>query len=116
MRSYFEVANPGVILLRYEDLLADGEAALGGAMSKLTGESADPPRATATLQKFAFRRQASRPWGQEDRSQFLRKGQAGDWVNHFTRESAEVFDRYCGDVLITAGYEPDHAWIDSIAR
>ncbi len=41
----------------------------------------------------------------------LRKGQAGDWRNHFTREAAEIFDRYCGDMLISTGYEPDHEWV-----
>ena len=37
---------------------------------------------------------------------------AGDWRNHLTREAAEIFDHYCGDMLVAAGYEPDRSWVE----
>ncbi len=37
-------------------------------------------------------------------------------MNHFTREAAEIFDHYCGEMLITAGYERDHAWVGTCPR
>ncbi len=114
VRSFYEVNHPRMALLRYEDLVDNGEAHLAEAVSKLTGEEADPERVRDTLKKFSFQRQSRRPPGQESRSSFLRKGQAGDWVNHFTREAAEIFDHYCGEVLITAGYERDHSWVHSV--
>ncbi len=112
-RSYFEVRNPNVVLLRYEDLLAAGAKTLAEAMGRLMGAEPELERATDALGRFSFQTLAGRPPGHEDRSAFLRKGQAGDWVNHFTREAAEIFDHYCGEMLITAGYEPDHAWVRS---
>ncbi len=113
VRSYFEVKNPNVVLLRYEDLLHDGEKTLAEAMARLTDEEPDFQRSSDALRKYSFRKLAGRPPGHEDRSSFLRKGQTGDWVNHFTREAAEIFDHYCGEMLITAGYEHDHAWVRS---
>ena len=35
VRSFFDVKNPNVVLLRYEDLLLDGERALADTVSKL---------------------------------------------------------------------------------
>ena len=114
VRSYFEVKNPNVVLVRYEDLLRDGETTLAKAMAELTGEEADLGRVRDAIKKFSFERQTGRPAGAEDRSAWYRKGQGGDWVNHFTREAAEIFDHYCGDTLIAAGYENDHTWVDSV--
>ena len=113
VRSFFEVKNPNVVLVRYEDLLRDGETTLAKAMAELTGEEADLGRVRDAIKKFSFERQTGRPAGVEDRSAWYRKGQAGDWVNLFTREAAEIFDRYCGDTLIAAGYEADHSWVES---
>ena len=115
VRSFFETANPNVALLRFEDLLGDGAAALAGAMGRLTGETPDADRARAAVEKYAFETMSGRERGDEDRSSYLRKGQAGDWVNHFTPEAAAAFDRYCGDVLIAAGYEKDRSWVERVS-
>ncbi len=115
VRSFFEVDNPNVVLLRYEDLLANnGSTALAEAVSQLTGEEPNVARAAESLKRFSFRRQSGRDPGQDVRGAFLRKGQVGDWKNHFTREAAEIFDHYCGETLIAAGYENDHTWVESV--
>ena len=115
VRSFFETANPNVALLRFEDLLGDGAAALAGAMGRLTGESPDADRARAAVEKYAFETMSGRERGEEDRSSYLRKGQAGDWVNYFTPEAAHAFDRHCGNMLIAAGYEKDHSWAERVS-
>ncbi len=99
-------------LMRYEDLLADTETVLARAMSKLLGEQPDMARIRMAVEKYRFARQAGREPGIEDRASLLRKGQAGDWRSHFTREAAEIFDRCCGDALIEAGYEKDRSWVE----
>ncbi len=115
VRSYYEVKNPNVALMRYEDLLGDGEAALARTMSELTGEDADLEQVRGALARYSFNRQATRRSGREG-SSFLRKARAGDWKNHFTREAAQIFDRYCGNMLIETGYERDHSWVDALPQ
>jgi len=110
----FEQANASspIPFMRYEDLLTDPEGVLTQTLGAFLGEEPDPDRIRRTVDKYRFNNQAGRKSGQEDRASFLRKGQAGDWVNHFTREAAEMFDRHCGDALIAAGYETDRSWIE----
>lgn len=55
------------------------------------------------------------PPGDEQGSSFLRKGQVGYWANYFTRSAAEAFDRRCGEMLIRAGFETDHSWVEPCA-
>ena len=115
VRSYYEVKNPNVVLMRYEDLLRDGETTLAKVMAEITGQAADLDRVRSTLERFSFQEQAKRRPGREG-SAWLRKGQSGDWVNHFTREASHIFDRYCGDMLIETRYERDHSWVDALPR
>ena len=48
--------------------------------------------------------------GQESGSSFQRKGQAGDWKNHFTPEITGAYKRVLGDFLIEFGYEGSTDW------
>lgn len=109
--SFLNARRPDWAMLKYEDLLSDGPRALGDAMATITGQPADEEKVRSALDRFSFAKQSGRKAGSENRSSFLRKGQAGDWQNHFTREVAEIFDRHCGAALIGAGYEPDNAWV-----
>lgn len=115
VRSFYEVGNPGVVMIRYEDLVSDGAAALAQAMSGLTGEEPDEARAEVCLQRFSFERLARRKVRHQG-SAFLRQGRRGDWVNHFSRESAEIFDRHAGEALVQSGYEPDRSWVAEVGR
>ena len=113
VRSYFEVANHNMSLVRYEDLHTDGEAALARIVTELSGEPADLDQARVAINRFMFGKQTARE-SHRHNTAYLRKGQAGDWVNHFTPGAAALFDRACGDILIKMGYEPDHSWVESV--
>jgi hypothetical protein len=54
-----------------------------------------------TLRKYG----KSRKPGEEESSQFQRKGISGDWVNHFNNRAREIMDFHLGDVIIELGYE-----------
>lgn len=106
--------RPRVHHTQYEALLADSEAELGRLMSQLTGEPANPTHVRSAVQRFAFGAQTGRRSGQEDRSSFLRKGVAGEWRDHFSREAGEIFDALTGSALVDFGYEKDRSWFTTL--
>lgn len=102
-----------IAYLSYEQLLADCTGTLGGAIEHVTGEPIDDWRLQTTVDKFSMARQTGRNPGEEDITQHIRKGIAGDWRNHFTRECAELFNDLAGDALVMLGYEEDRNWVDN---
>jgi len=107
-----EAARERATYVSYEQLLEDARGHVKRVAEALGGREIEDWRVEMAVEKFSMKRQTGREAGQEDRSHFIRKGVAGDWVNHFTRESAELFDRLAGDVLIELGYEPDRSWVE----
>lgn len=95
-----------VTIVRYEQALADPAATFGAAVD------VDDERLRAAIERHDFERISGRPPGDEERTSFWRKGVAGDWRNHFDRESREIFDALAGETLIAAGYESDRGWVD----
>jgi hypothetical protein len=97
---------------KYEDMLQDGVAALSSMLTQYLETDVDEQEIRYTVERYSFKRQTGRAPGTEDRTSFARKGIQGDWRNHFTREAAQVFDHYAGDLLIELGYETNHRWVD----
>ncbi len=54
--------------------------------------------------------------GQEDQRSHYRRGQAGDWRNHFSPTLAAAFAERYGDLLLRLGYERDERWWQSTSR
>lgn len=108
--------RPHVLYLTYEELLGDTYGAFQRALEHVSGEVAEDRLVRRTVDHFSMESITGRKSGEEDSSSFVRKGITGDWKNHFTREAAEVFDRYAGEALILAGYEDDHGWIEGVTR
>jgi hypothetical protein len=98
--------------VKYEELLQDGVAVLSRVLAQYLGTGVDEREIRYTVGRYSFRKQTGREPGTEDRTSFARKGIRGDWRNHFTREAAQVFDRYAGDLLIELDYEADHQWMN----
>lgn len=111
-RDYVEAWSdrPGVVQACYERLLECVEPELGRILTELTGKSPDAWRVRLAAEKYSMRLQTGRAPGQENRASFIRKGVAGDWVNHFSREARECFDDRAGDALLSLGYESDREW------
>jgi hypothetical protein len=100
-----------VAYLSYEELLSDPHETLSRALSTFLDTPLDHQLLDEIIERYSFARMTKRKPGQEDRSSFIRKGVAGDWANHFTREAAEVFHRHAGETLIQLGYEKDADWV-----
>lgn len=52
---------------------------------------------------------------EEDPRSFFRRGQVGDWRNHFTPDGAKWFSEKAGQALVDLGYEPDESWVGRVA-
>lgn len=105
-----------VTLTSYEALLSDTAGELHRIVSELTGTEQDPNRADIVARRYDFNANSGRAQGSEDRSSFLRKGIAGDWINNFTQEAGEVFDHFAGEALVEYGYASDRSWWKGLVR
>jgi hypothetical protein len=94
----------GVIETRYEDLLANPEAELHRIVTSLKGTTPSPAAIAQIVRKYSFTAQSGRRQGEEKKGSFIRKGVAGDWVNHFSDEATEVFGSHAGAALAALGY------------
>jgi Sulfotransferase domain len=108
IRDWWE--KPQVGHVSYENLLSDPVPELAQAIEKASGKEADRRLIEIAVQRHAFASETGRKAGQENRDSFLRKGIAGDWVEHFSREAGEVFDQFAGQDLIDFGYATDREW------
>lgn len=100
----------GAPMLRYEQLLADPAAGLADGLGKL-GVTIAPEQvhaAVAANTKQKLHQQLSKAYRHNT---FVRKGQAGDWRNHFSPEQARLFKATAGDLLVELGYEADDNWV-----
>jgi hypothetical protein len=104
--------RPAIAYVSYELLRGDCATHLARICEKASGKQPDPWLVEHTVEKWSMERTTGRRPGEEDRGDLVRKGVAGDWVNHFNREAAEVFDRLAGDMLVRLGYEADRGWVD----
>lgn len=94
--------KPNVSMVRYEGLLADGPGELAPALEKFDGP-VDMERLKLVFELLKFERR-------KEQDTFFRKGVAGDWRNHFTEESVEIFKAAAQRGLEVAGYETDSSW------
>ena len=95
---------PQVLSLRFEDLILERDVALGRLIDYLQerGFTAKIPRSEA----INVLKEAIAP----RKSGTFRKGQPGNWRDHFTPQNKEVFKENTGDLLVMLGYEQDDRW------
>ncbi len=106
--------NGQLIRIPYESLLDDTEKELKRIIGFASDEEIDNHKIKEIVQRFSFKNQSGRRRGEENKISFLRKGIAGDWKNKFSREAAEIFDHYAGEMLIELGYETDRDWVKKV--
>ncbi len=96
--------QPEVLSLRFEDLILDREAAFGKLLDYLQERGFNPrtprPQAIIALKDAVAPR----------KSGTFRKGQPGNWREHFSKSNIALFKENAGDLLIELGYEKDNDW------
>jgi hypothetical protein len=96
--------TPGVLCLRFEDLILDRETALAEILAYLAGFGFHPEvsqdEAVAALAAGIAPK----------KSGTFRKGQPGNWREHFTEDNKAHFKTAAGGLLETLGYEWGSGW------
>jgi SAM-dependent methyltransferase len=102
---------PNVLELRMEDVVASPRTYMAMAFRFLGLDALVPmDELLEIVDRHAFSTKADgREPGQEDRTSHYRKGEAGDWRNHFGAEHVEAFERRYGDLVPLLGYDPTPA-------
>lgn len=96
--------QPAVLCLRFEDLILERDQALGHILDYLAERGFVPP--VSRPQAVAVLAQAIAP----KRSGTFRKGQPGNWREHFTPANIAYFKEAAGDLLLRLGYEETGDW------
>ncbi len=104
----------GEIVLRYEDLIANDVPLLVELFVEKLGLLVTAKEIERVVASQRFDTLYGRKMGEEDVMSHGRKGVAGDWRNHFTRQMAELFHSRYGDLLKDTGYESDAAWVATL--
>jgi hypothetical protein len=103
--SYLEwLAQPDVFCLRFEDLILERDVALVRLLGYLTVRGLDlkvsRDQAIETLKVGIAPK----------KSGTFRKGQPGNWREHFTEANKARFKEVAGDLLVRLGYEEGNEW------
>lgn len=96
--------QPQVLCIRFEDLILNRETALGGLLDYLEQRGFTPQVDRA--QAIPILLEAIKP----KKSGTYRKGQPGNWREHFTSTNKALFKEQAGDLLLRLGYEQDDSW------
>jgi hypothetical protein len=123
----------GVLVQRYEDLVADPVRGVTELATHLN-IALQPGEAERMAEEYSFernkrraqnlRRQLSKTCGDLDNPKLaqvydvktllhwnhLRDGRVGGWREYATARERETLARLCGDWLVDNGYEPDDSW------
>ncbi len=98
------LAQPGVLCLRFEDLILERDTALGCILDYLAAGGFTPQisrkQAIETLSEAITPR----------KSGTFRKGKPGNWKEHFTPVNKIKFKEIAGDLLVRLGYEENQLW------
>jgi hypothetical protein len=98
-----------VITVRYEALLKDPVAELINVFNRAGLSVADP------MLQFAVRNNTKKKMRDSfseafTHNTFVRKGIAGDWVNHCDISHKNIIKKYAGSMLIELGYAENDNW------
>lgn len=93
-----------LVLVRYEDLLADTVTEYGRICAAL-GLSTDHDVLQAAVDACDFRKVSGRKPGERDLTSFFTSGTSGNWQTQLSPSEAGVVEDLCGHMIPAAGYE-----------
>jgi hypothetical protein len=98
------LATPGVMCIRFEDLINNRDATLNAMLDEVekTGYKIPMPREKA----LSILVEAIQP----RKSHTFRSGKTGGWREFFTSEHKKLFKDVAGDLVVRLGYEGNNDW------
>ena len=96
--------TPGVLCLRFEDLINRRDQALDAMLNAV--EMAGYAIPVGREEALVVLRRAIQP----GKSHTFRSGETGGWRAHFTDDHKQLFKDAAGDLLVRLGYEKDNNW------
>lgn len=107
MRSWRDNRDVGnSLMISYEEMLED-TADVIRKVFQLFALEADESRITQIVDENSFK---SLEASDQGKTAFFRKGQSGDWINHFDESLRQEFKRVDAEILIEFGYEINDQW------
>ena len=112
LRSWAERASTdnNVLMLRFEELTVSSNLEIFKALFSHCDIGFPEKKLEQILQTYSFIRLSGRQPGEENRSSHYRKGEPGDWKNHFDETVTKAFKDITGDLLVCLGYVQDSYW------
>jgi len=98
------LGQPGVMCLRFEDLIEKRDATLSAMLDEVERAGYNIP--TQREQALEILIEAIQP----GKSHTFRAGKTGGWKEYFTEEHKALFKDVAGDLLVRLGYETDNDW------
>nr|CRH05368.1 Putative alcohol sulfotransferase [Candidatus Magnetococcus massalia] len=98
-----------IIYTRYEDLIHN-KAESSRRLARFLGAEIDDNTIEQVLEETAFSAPSKTLIAEKQPDRFKRKGQSGDWQNHFTTDMKSLFKLHAGELLINLGYEDGYDW------
>ena len=96
--------QPGVMCIRFEDLVNDRDATLNTMLDEVERTGYKIPTTRGKALEILV--EAIQP----KKSHTFRSGKTGGWCEHFTDEHKALFKDVAGDLLIGLGYEANNDW------
>jgi len=96
--------QPDVLLLKFEDLILTRETTLDRLLDYLEERGVEFSCTRSAALEYLKKSIAPRKSGT------FRKGQPGNWSEHFTEANKAAFNQVAGDLLIHLGYEQGPDW------
>ena len=94
------------LMISYEELLDDTEGVLRRILRLFQLDATDS-ELKSMVEQNSFKRMQQ---GELKHSGFFRKGQSGDWVNHYSDALKAKFKAIEPELLVEFGYEADGSW------
>jgi hypothetical protein len=109
--SWHQNRDPDLsLIIRYEDMLNDDAKVLRQVATHFDLDASDETIERITRANSFNAMSGGRTKGQESRSDFARKGVAGDWRNHFDKKIKSRYKEIIGQTLIDFEYEQSLDW------